>query len=273
MCRTCWALVPPDLQREVYRTVRLRGPDADASWAPWWRAQARAIAHVAFLSHPDVAKRDAYLAREMRVAAEMESERKNSLTPHLPPGSDSQMTIPKISHGSVEDLAAEPDEGNGEAIQEAVIAREKPSSQKLVKTKANKKPKSNMKRAVKARSAAKAKAKKPKAAIAKKAKPAAVGKKTELNPNGRKHLGPGGSPRGIRQDGKDRTKPGKNKPKSKETAAYGIKVANARHKKELTQSQLAAKMGISQPGLANIERGVAGTSEEMKAKFKKALGV
>jgi hypothetical protein len=72
MCRQCWALVPSDLQAEVYRTVKLRNPDADATWAPWWRAQARAIAHVAFLVHPDVVKRDAYLAREMGFADELE---------------------------------------------------------------------------------------------------------------------------------------------------------------------------------------------------------
>jgi hypothetical protein len=72
MCRTCWAFVPADIQAEVYRTVKLRGPEADASWAPWWRAQARAIAHVAFISHPDVEKRDRYLARELRFADQLE---------------------------------------------------------------------------------------------------------------------------------------------------------------------------------------------------------
>ncbi len=74
MCRQCWALVPPDLQAEVYRTVRLRGRVIDASWAPWWRAQARAIAHVAHLAEPNEARRDAYLEREMRVADEMERD-------------------------------------------------------------------------------------------------------------------------------------------------------------------------------------------------------
>lgn len=47
MCRECWAQVPEDYQAEVYRAVRLRGDDVDESWAPWWRAQARAIHHVA----------------------------------------------------------------------------------------------------------------------------------------------------------------------------------------------------------------------------------
>lgn len=74
MCRTCWARVPPALQAEVYRTVKLRGPDVDGTWAPWWRAQAKAIAHVAFLVSPDKVKRDAYLEREMGVADQLELE-------------------------------------------------------------------------------------------------------------------------------------------------------------------------------------------------------
>lgn len=47
MCARCWALVPADLQRAVYDTVGLRKNVAklapDESWAPWWRAQAKAI--------------------------------------------------------------------------------------------------------------------------------------------------------------------------------------------------------------------------------------
>src|ERR1041385_2548742 len=65
MCRPCWSKVPRELQDEVYRTVGLRGPHCDASWAPWWRAQAKAIAHGAFLTAPNVEKRDRYLAKEM----------------------------------------------------------------------------------------------------------------------------------------------------------------------------------------------------------------
>lgn len=41
-CSVHWSMVPPTTQREVYRTVKLRGPYVDASWAPWWRAQAEA---------------------------------------------------------------------------------------------------------------------------------------------------------------------------------------------------------------------------------------
>lgn len=43
-CRTCWDVVTPDTKREVNRTVGLRGPDVDRTWAGWWRAQARAVA-------------------------------------------------------------------------------------------------------------------------------------------------------------------------------------------------------------------------------------
>lgn len=43
MCATCWATVDSDKQREVYRTVKLRGPYVDHTWAPWWRARAHAI--------------------------------------------------------------------------------------------------------------------------------------------------------------------------------------------------------------------------------------
>lgn len=73
MCAPCWAQVPRELQREVYRTVKLRGRACDRTWSPWWRAQARAIAHVAFLVEPDEAKRDAYLARELGFAAGLEA--------------------------------------------------------------------------------------------------------------------------------------------------------------------------------------------------------
>ncbi len=75
MCGPCWAQVPADLQREVYRTVVLRGPHADATWAPWWRAQARAIAHVAHLREPNTARRDAYIAKAERFAETLEGRR------------------------------------------------------------------------------------------------------------------------------------------------------------------------------------------------------
>jgi hypothetical protein len=73
MCGQCWAKVPSDLQAEVYRTVRLRGTKIGKSWAPWWRAQARAIAHVAFLAEPNAEKREAYLNRELEFADQLEA--------------------------------------------------------------------------------------------------------------------------------------------------------------------------------------------------------
>ena len=75
MCRACWAKVPPAMQREVCRTVVLRGPDCDASWAPWWRAQARAIHHVAMLKSPDKEKGDRWLAHELEAADKIEAKK------------------------------------------------------------------------------------------------------------------------------------------------------------------------------------------------------
>lgn len=73
MCKPHWSRVPTLLQAEVYRTVKLRGKNADRTWAPWWRAQARAIAHVAYLDEPNEARRDAYLARELAFADTLET--------------------------------------------------------------------------------------------------------------------------------------------------------------------------------------------------------
>ena len=69
MCRECWYEVPHELRQEVNRTVGLRAPSVDETWAPWWRAQAKAIAHVAYLREPDEAVRDRYIARAMTFAA------------------------------------------------------------------------------------------------------------------------------------------------------------------------------------------------------------
>lgn len=73
MCGPCWAKVPRDLQREVYRTVRLRdGRAADASWAPWWRAAHRAIHAVAMQREPNKEKGDAWLAKQLEFADGLE---------------------------------------------------------------------------------------------------------------------------------------------------------------------------------------------------------
>jgi hypothetical protein len=76
MCRACWAQVPSEMQAEVYRTVALRGKAVDATWAPWWRAQARAIHHVAMLRAPSP-KGALYLARELAFADKLDARAEN----------------------------------------------------------------------------------------------------------------------------------------------------------------------------------------------------
>lgn len=75
MCGSHWQKVPPGLQRDVYATVRQRDRDSiDHTWAPWWRAQAKAVHHVLALElgedSPEVA---AYLDRELAFAATLEA--------------------------------------------------------------------------------------------------------------------------------------------------------------------------------------------------------
>lgn len=73
MCRACWALVPADIQAEVYRTVGLRDrARANRTWAPWWRAQARAIHHVATLQYPK-GDPEPYLTRELAFADKLDA--------------------------------------------------------------------------------------------------------------------------------------------------------------------------------------------------------
>lgn len=75
MCKPHWSKVPGPLQAEVYRTVKLRdGRHVNATWAPWWRAQARAIAHVAHLDEPNEKKRDKYLAHALEFADMLEKK-------------------------------------------------------------------------------------------------------------------------------------------------------------------------------------------------------
>ena len=75
-CGPHWHMVPPPLQDEVYRTVRLRGPRVNASWAPWWRAQAEATAAVGRQrdadSPKDLAALERWLGREMKFADRLE---------------------------------------------------------------------------------------------------------------------------------------------------------------------------------------------------------
>lgn len=69
-------MVPKDTQTEVYRTVKLRGRSVDATWAPWWRAQATAIAEVLRQQHADkpdtLANVERLLEREMQFAQRLE---------------------------------------------------------------------------------------------------------------------------------------------------------------------------------------------------------
>jgi len=72
MCLRHWATVSPGTQREVYRTVKLREEDVGASWAPWWRAQAKAIYEAALADGLDKDACDRYLAAELRIAAQLD---------------------------------------------------------------------------------------------------------------------------------------------------------------------------------------------------------
>ena len=71
MCGMHWAMVPKDMQDEVYRTVKLRAKTIDASWAPWWRAAERAVVYVAKIDHPDH-DWEPYLKMQMAVADRLE---------------------------------------------------------------------------------------------------------------------------------------------------------------------------------------------------------
>ena len=74
MCLACWDKVPRSLQTEVNNTFLLRAPTIDGSWAPWWRAQAKAIAHVAYLKEPNESARGRYLTREFAFAERLEKK-------------------------------------------------------------------------------------------------------------------------------------------------------------------------------------------------------
>lgn len=76
MCRAHWSMVPGDLQRSVYATVKERDPRSiDATWAPWWRASERAIAAVALAEGRFTREQhDAYVAHQDDIAREMEED-------------------------------------------------------------------------------------------------------------------------------------------------------------------------------------------------------
>lgn len=79
MCRPCWAMVSPETQAEVYRTVKLRDMSGcDHTWAPWWRASHRAMHEVAVKTPERFSpgwSPDPWLAKQLRDADAMELER------------------------------------------------------------------------------------------------------------------------------------------------------------------------------------------------------
>ena len=73
MCPHHWDMVPGTMQATVYNTLKLRRRVIDGSWAPWWRAQATAIAYVAAKEGMAVA---AYFRREMAFADRLEQKQR-----------------------------------------------------------------------------------------------------------------------------------------------------------------------------------------------------
>lgn len=74
MCPSCWDKVPRTLQAEVYNTVNLRNSTIDGSWAPWWRAQAAAIAAIGFEGRP--IDKETYLRKEFAFAERLEDKQR-----------------------------------------------------------------------------------------------------------------------------------------------------------------------------------------------------
>ena len=67
-------MVSAPTQREVYRTVKLRDKGAvNATWAPWWRAQAHATDEVLDKLYPDDPKVAKLLAKDMAFADQLEA--------------------------------------------------------------------------------------------------------------------------------------------------------------------------------------------------------
>lgn len=73
VCLDHWRMVSSDSRDEVYRTVKLRGPNIDETWAPWWRASHKAIAEIAKREgrEMDVEK---WLAKQLAFADELERD-------------------------------------------------------------------------------------------------------------------------------------------------------------------------------------------------------
>lgn len=173
----------------------------------------------------------------------------NTLTPDSPQEKFDHVSPPTHE----EEQAKQPDLGKPK--KEKTKATKEP---KAKKTKREAKPKAKKEPKVKAEKKTKTPKKAPKA-------PKRDPKVTQL--------------RGMPLDGSPRKAPGTNPPRSDEAGVYGRKIAKARKAKELSQRDLAAKVELSQPGLANIERGVGGAGEDTKKgretrrKLEKALGL
>jgi hypothetical protein len=66
-------MVSSGTQREVYRTVKLRAKGAvNVTWAPWWRAQAKATHEVLTRLYPEKPWVQKYLAKELAFAEILE---------------------------------------------------------------------------------------------------------------------------------------------------------------------------------------------------------
>jgi len=184
---------------------------------------------------------------------------------HNGPGQEA----PEEEISDVEKLASEPDEGRAEEINRKVF------DEMAATETAKKNRKAARSMAPKAKKAAKAK-KSPKAKAAPKAKktPKPKAPRSPKAPKAKKEkTGRFGRHSQTMADG-TRRKPGTNPPMSEEAAKYGRKVAKARHAKGWTQRQLADKVGLTQPGVANIERGTTGGGKEAtREKLAKVLGL
>lgn len=72
MCLRHWDMVPADLQNEVYETVKKRGTHVDASWSPWWSAQAKAIHAAMVREGREKEQCDKWLKKELEFVTTLE---------------------------------------------------------------------------------------------------------------------------------------------------------------------------------------------------------
>jgi hypothetical protein len=71
-CAPHWRMVPVAIQREVYATVVKRGPNVDVTWAPWWRAQTRALHAIMEAEKRDPERLAKWFAHELAFAKRLE---------------------------------------------------------------------------------------------------------------------------------------------------------------------------------------------------------